>query len=99
VPSFLRSRWELIFGPGVREMKKLRKRLPNIDMFLHDSDHCYLNQLHEYQIGLKWLSKEGILISHDVINDAFLEVSEEYGADLMVTKEPGKTGFIGVIVR
>ena len=98
VPVALRSRWTLIYGPGTREMKKLRGKLGNIDMFIHDSNHLYLNQLAEYQIALTWMNKGGILLSHDVENDALLEASEWFGCQLMVMRER-KPKFIGVILR
>lgn len=98
VPASLVSRWRLIFGPGVREMKKLQGEIKNIDIFVHDSNHSYLNQLAEYQIALKWLKKDGILISDDVENDALLEAIEKYGGKIMVTKQ-SKPRYIGIIIK
>jgi predicted O-methyltransferase YrrM len=98
VPSSLRSRWTLIFGPGIDEMKKLRKKLENIDMFVHDSNHTYLNQLAEYQIAMTWLKKNGILISDDVKNDALLEVCERFKGEIIVTKQ-SKPEYVGIVVK
>lgn len=100
VPSSLRSRWSLIFGPGVSEMKKLRGNLKEIDIFVHDSNHTYLNQLAEYKIALAWLKRGGILISDDVGNDALLEVSTKFGGEMMVTKR-GKhsQNYIGIVIK
>ena len=98
VPTSLRSRWTLIFGPGVYEMKKLHAKLENIDMFVHDSNHTYLNQRAEYQIALAWLTKGGILISDDVSNDALLEANEKLGGQPMVTKQ-SKLHYLGIIVN
>jgi predicted O-methyltransferase YrrM len=98
VPAALRSRWTLVFGPGTRQMKKLRGKLGNLDIFIHDSNHLYLNQLAEYRIALTWMNEGGILVSHDVENDALLEASEQFGCQLMVTRD-GKSKFIGVILR
>jgi len=96
VPTSLRSRWKLIYGPGVREMNRLRKQVQNIDMFVHDSNHSYLNQRAEYQFALHWLKKGGLLVSDDVGNDALLEASEEFNGRLMMAKQP-KSKYIGVI--
>lgn len=100
IPSSLRSRWSLIFGPGVPEIKKLHDKLKEIDMFVHDSNHTYLNQLAEYKIALAWLKRGGILISDDVGNDALLEISTKFGGEIMVTKR-GKHShdYIGIVVK
>jgi predicted O-methyltransferase YrrM len=94
----LRSRWTLIFGPGDREMKRLLSKVKNIDMFVHDSNHTYANQLSEYQSALAWLNKGGILVSDDVGNDALLEASERFGCEWMVTRQT-KSLYIGIIIR
>ena len=96
VPISLRLRWTLIFGPGIYEMKKLRKQLKNIDIFIHDSNHTYLNQLAEYQIAHTWLRRGGILISDNVGNDALLETNEKFGGQLMVIKQ-NKSDYLGII--
>jgi len=98
VPDTLKKRWTLIFGPGVRIMKKLRKKLVSIDMFIHDSNHSYLAQRAEYRRALDWLKNVGILLSDDVENDALLETNEEYGGRLMMVAQ-NKVGDLGVIVK
>lgn len=99
VPQRLRSRWSLLWGPGIIEMRKLRRRIENIDMFLHDSDHSYRNQIAEYRIALAWLAKGGMLVSDDVHNDALLEASEAYGLGLVVTRQPKTSGYVGILLK
>jgi hypothetical protein len=41
--------------------------MPEIDIFIHDSDHSYLWQLFEYRVALgKIQSKMGLICSDDV---------------------------------
>ena len=96
VPNSLRSRWTLLFGWSIYEMKKLQKKINKIDVFIHDSDHSYINQKTEYNMALGWLNKGGLLISDDVKNKALLESYEKWGGELMVTEQK-KTGYIGVL--
>jgi len=98
VPENLKARWELIFGVGFREMKRLRKRIGDIDIFIHDSDHSYYGQKAEYDVALKWLTKDGILISDDVGNDAFIEASERCDCSPMVLTQE-KSNKIGILIR
>lgn len=79
-------------------MKKLRGKLRNIDVFVHDSNHTYLNQLAEYRIALAWMNKGGILVSDDVSNDALLEASEQFGCLAMVTRQ-SKPVYIGILLK
>lgn len=95
VSEELRARWNLIFGPSVPKMNKLRRDIKTIDIFIHDSDHHYQNQLQEYRIALDWLCDGGILISDDVSNNAFLEACEEAEIFPMILKQP-KLGMIGI---
>jgi hypothetical protein len=77
-------------------MNELRKSISKIDLFVHDSDHSYLNQKAEYELSIKWLSEKGILLSDDVRNVALLECFEKYGRDLMVIKQ-GEDRYIGIL--
>lgn len=98
VPASLRSRWTLIFGPGVREMRRILGTVGSIDIFIHDSAHTYLNQLAEYRIALTAMTTGGILVSDDVGNNALLEVSEQFGCQPIVTTQRD-CGYIGIIVK
>lgn len=98
VPTPLRSKWALLFGPAEREIKKRSNEFNNLDLFIHDSSHTYLNQLTEYRLALHLLNKGGILVSDDVGNDALLEATEQFGSQLMVVKQQ-KDRWIGVVVK
>ncbi len=98
VPQSLKDRWSLIFGIGLEEMGKLRQKIPEIDLFLHDSDHTYKNQIAEYRFALSWLKRGGVLISDDVDNNAFIEACEEFGVEPLVIKQSWPY-YVGVAVR
>ena len=101
VPDSLRRRWTLVFGPGTHEMKKLQKNIANIDIFVHDSEHTYSNQLAEYKIASSWLKKGGIIISDDVDNDALLEISEKTKGSLVIIKQEDKrkSKYLGILTQ
>lgn len=97
VPPSLRERWSLSFGIGLEEMRRLRREIPEIDMFLHDSDHSYHNQIAEYRFALSWLKKGGILVSDDVENNAFIEACETAGIEPLVVKQ--WSYYVGIAVK
>jgi predicted O-methyltransferase YrrM len=97
VPNYLRHRWKLILGSGQKEIQKLRKKINIIDMFVHDSDHSYANQLLEYRLAWAWLSQGGLIISDDVQTSAFMDFCNENSEDPVVLKQDKDTGFIGMI--
>lgn len=101
VPESLRQKWTLILGPGTQKMKKLRENVASIDLFIHDSEHTYSNQLAEYKIAMSWLRRGGILISDDVDNDALLEISEENSGILAVInqEEKYKPKYLGILTK
>jgi predicted O-methyltransferase YrrM len=57
------------------------REIGSVDLFYHDSDHSYKNQMLEYSEAWKVLSKEkGVLISDDVDwSNAFLDFCKEIG--------------------
>lgn len=97
IPNNLKSRWKLILGSGIREIQKLQKKILKIDMFVHDSNHSYVNQLAEYRLAWPWLNERGVLISDDVKNSAFMEFCAENSKDPYVIKQGKESGFVGIL--
>jgi predicted O-methyltransferase YrrM len=63
------DRWHLkLLGRDVRrDLQAIVNDMPEIDIFIHDSDHSYLWQLFEYRVALgKIQSKMGLICSDDV---------------------------------
>jgi hypothetical protein len=74
VPRNLRVRWELIIGDARVELPKILARFPEIDIFLHDSEHTYGHMMFEFEAALPSLRSGGVLLSDDVeLNKAFEE--------------------------
>jgi predicted O-methyltransferase YrrM len=57
---------EIIKEPLRRSFRSVVERLPQIDFFLHDSNHSYSWQRFEYESVLSRMSKGSILASDDV---------------------------------
>ncbi len=98
VPHNLRSRWSLKLGPTSYVLSDLLQSLGSIDIFVHDSAHNYHSQKMDYELALAYLSPGGILISDDVINDAFIEVAEAHQCRWSIIWQP-KASPIGVLSR
>lgn len=80
VPASMRDRWELILGDARTELPSLLKRLGEIDIFFHDSDHSFEHMMFEFESALPYLSKSGIILSDDVDkNNAFAQFTQTHG--------------------
>lgn len=71
------ERWHLEIveqdNPEISFIESLR-RIENVDFFFHDSDHCYLGQLFEYDRTWPHMTTGGLFASDDVdCSKAFLE--------------------------
>jgi predicted O-methyltransferase YrrM len=72
IPDYLRHRWHLIQGKSSETLLPTLKKVTEVDIFLHDSDHTYENMLWEFQTAWKYLKPAGLLLSHNIdTNDAF----------------------------
>ena len=80
IPHYLRHRWHLILGKSSEKLAPLFKKVAEIDIFLHDSDHSYQNMLWEFQIAWTYLKAGGLLLSHNIdYNDAFSDFCQDHG--------------------
>lgn len=80
VPDYLRHRWHLLLGKSSEKLAPLLKKVAEIDIFLHDSDHSYQNMLWEFQTAWTCLKTGGLLLSHNIdYNDAFSDFCQDYG--------------------
>jgi predicted O-methyltransferase YrrM len=72
IPEYLRHRWHLILGRSSEKLTPLLRKVAEIDIFLHDSDHSYQNMLWEFQTAWKYLKAGGLLLAHNIdTNEAF----------------------------
>jgi predicted O-methyltransferase YrrM len=97
VPQELRDRWSLHLGPSRRILPGLLRQLAPIDVFLHDADHTYLAQRHEYQTVWPALRSGGVLLSDDVGNPAFVEFAAQVGGRAYLVDQPGKDSPVGLL--
>jgi predicted O-methyltransferase YrrM len=64
-----RDRWTLHLineRNAIRHLRREVAKLGCLDIFFHDSDHWYINQAEEYELGLTSLCPQGYLVSDDV---------------------------------
>ena len=83
VPEHLRKRWDLKPGKSSDLLSDLLKKVKEVDIFLHDSEHSYENMYWEYKTAWEYIRKGGLLLSHDISQNAAFKdfakhVSEEY---------------------
>ncbi len=72
VPKRLRLRWKLQLDDSVRGLRRILRREIRADLFLHDSEHTYLQMFHEFSHIFPSLSPRGILLADDsTMNSAF----------------------------
>lgn len=70
VPEWLRKRWDLSLGKSSELLPDLLEEVKEIDIFLHDSEHSYENMYWEYKTAWGYIRKGGLLLSHDVSQNA-----------------------------
>ncbi len=81
IPNYLRNRWHLIVGKSAEKLAPLLKKVGEIDIFLHDSEHSYQNMLWEFRTAWMYLKAGGLLLSHNIdTNDAF----SDFGRDCAI---------------
>ncbi len=95
VPDSLRSRHHQVLGDARETLPETLKEYPELDIFIHDSDHSYEHMLWEYRAAYPHVKPEGLFCSDDVtIHSAFedfaLETSQSFDSyfDFGVIKKP-----------
>jgi predicted O-methyltransferase YrrM len=68
----LDERWTLTLGRSQDVLQPLLDRLGPIDLFIHDSEHSYDNQMLEFTAGFAALRAGGLLVATDITwSDAY----------------------------
>jgi len=92
IPDYLRHRWQLLTGRSSEKLTPLLRKLGEIDVFLHDSEHTYRNMLWEYETVWTYLKSGGILLSHNVdYSDAFPDFCDSAGVKGVLHADTGGT--------
>ena len=66
VPDTLRGRWTLLLGKSSELLPKLLEELQTIDLFIHDSEHSFQNQLFEFRAAFARLAPKGVIFASDI---------------------------------
>lgn len=99
IPKKLKSRWKLIIGKSTEKLEKILDDINNLDIFIHDSSHTYENMMFEFNIIIKKIKKNGIIISDDIIdNDAFYDFTIANNVKKYIVKVKGNQG-LGIIIK
>ena len=82
IPDYLRNRWHLTQGRSAETMEPLLKKVKEIDIFLHDSDHTYKNMRWEFETAWAHLKTGGLLLSHNIdYSDAFPDFCRDHDVE------------------
>jgi hypothetical protein len=82
VPQQLRGRHHLILGPAQEHLPFLLRRLEQIDIFIHDSEHSYAHMQWEFRTAFPRIRPGGYLWSDDIrANTAWHDFCEERHLD------------------
>ena len=78
VPNTLKKRWKLILGDSKVLLPKVLSECKEVDIFLHDSYHTYEFMTFEFRTAWKYITNNGMLLSHDInANKAFEDFVKE----------------------
>ncbi len=90
VPEELHERWDLRVGPSLELLPGVLEEVgPDLDVFLHDSDHTYETMRGEIELAWPRLRPGGALIVDDSTdNTAFAELCERVGGTPLLFPNP-----------
>jgi predicted O-methyltransferase YrrM len=93
IPDSLRDRWDLTLGKSQEVLPGLIDKLPELDIFIHDSEHSYECMMFEYDTAYPRLKPGGLLISDDISwNSSFFDFSGRH--NLRPGLIAGNMGFV-----
>ena len=99
IPKKLKSKWELIIGKSTEKLESISNEVNDLDIFIHDSSHTYENMMFEFNMIIKKIKKNGIIISDDIIdNDAFYDFTRVNNVKKYIVKVEGNQG-LGIIIK
>lgn len=79
VPSYLQRRWMLKIGPTSQLLPPLLDELGQVNLFLHDSEHTYMNMMFEFDAVWPHVWEGGLILSDNVYdNSAFRDFCKKH---------------------
>jgi predicted O-methyltransferase YrrM len=98
VPKELRSRWNLLLGRSEEKLPEALEKYPEVDLFVHDSDHSYDNMMYEFRAVWPKLRPGGMLVADNVeLNDSFDDFCSSVG--VKGTKASSISTTHGVLIK
>jgi hypothetical protein len=95
VPAFLKSRYELEFGPAPDVFAETLHGRP-VDFFIHDSDHAYAHETAEFEAILDFAAPDAVLVSDNShAGTAFRDLCERRGLPFHFFKEKPRHWYPG----
>ena len=76
IPDYLRERHTLRLMPSQQALPAILQEVKQVDIFLHDSDHCYSHMM--FEVGLAWsfLKLNGLVVMDNIEqNKAFADLA------------------------
>jgi len=88
VPPELRDGWELSIGPSQRLLPELVRRLPQVDLFLHDDLHTPEHLAFELRVVAPGLRRGSVVLADNTswTGEAFQEFAELWGATVVAKR-------------
>jgi predicted O-methyltransferase YrrM len=103
VPDFLRHRHSLRLGPAQELLPKVFAEEQLVDVFLHDSDHCYTHMMFEMCLAFHFVRPSGWILSDNIEqNAAFYDLVRATGGRHLVVNSflsPERTWQHGIIQK
>jgi predicted O-methyltransferase YrrM len=65
-PEARRGGWRLVLGRSQEVLPGVLADCGPVDIFIHDSEHSYANQMFEFRLGFDALAPGGILVATDI---------------------------------
>ena len=80
IPDDLRNRWVLTLGRSSEKLPRLLKKVGQVDVFFHDSQHTYENMIWEFQTIWPSMRKGGVMVAHNIDkHTAFTDFEKSVG--------------------
>jgi predicted O-methyltransferase YrrM len=97
VPPAFKEHWTLIVGNVQEELEPLLARLPEIDLFYHDSDHSYRHMMWELTTVWPRLAPGALMVADDIAwSTAFWDFARRLGRSPVIHR---KTPNVGALAK
>lgn len=94
IPEYLKKRWKLVLGTSSEKLMQLLESLKTIDFFFHDSLHTYKNMIFEYETVWKYIRKNGLILSDDILdNNAFYDFTLDKKTKALIMSGDAESSF------